>query len=261
MLCALFFRRLYSASSASKIRKAIVIICIVLILGGYGVRTTLRNEDWKDTVVLSKKTIEDSPLDPWAYTSLGGYLIDKGECDLAIDALRKAIALLDEYALPHELLGMCYMKKEQYHEAIKEFNKALTIDPESVECRNARGVSYAHLKMYIEAKREFEFILLHNPGEYNSRLNLAQLYECQEDYANALAQYEMLLRGARTNTQRLIAYMRIGDVYKEIGDGVHAREFYKKTSDACGKDMDELRVLAEERIASLGTAIGGGGGN
>ncbi len=223
----------------------------VIIILGYSVRTFIRNEDWKDTLTISKRTIEANPLNAWALTSFGGYLLEEEKYTEAIKNLKKAILISKDYARAHESLGGCYLKLGRYEDAIQEFKETLRLSPDEIDARNSMGVSYAQLKKYDEAEDAFRTVLRIEPTYFDSYLNLAKLYEMKGDYANALALYEKLISNTKVKLHIAIAYMRIGDSYVNMGLKDKARIYYQKVIDMRRREVAILKNLAVERISKL----------
>jgi len=73
--------------------------------------------------------------------------------------------------------GNSYAKKEEYDEAIDEYNKAIEIDPELMDGYNNRGLAY------------------HNKGQYDKALSdLNKALEINPDYADAKKNREHVLK-------------------------------------------------------------------
>ena len=82
--------------------------------------TSLRNRDFKDSLTLWSKTVEQTPNSIIAHTNLGVVYYDAGDIDLAIEESKKAISIKPKYFNAHNNLGLAYVEKGEIDLAIKK---------------------------------------------------------------------------------------------------------------------------------------------
>ena len=88
-------------------------------------------------------------------TQLGVDYMRKGQMDLAMTKLKRAVDQDPELALARNSLAFCYAKLGDTEKAEKEYRKALALDPESGNVRNNFGVFLCEQGQAVEARRLF----------------------------------------------------------------------------------------------------------
>lgn len=107
---------------------------------------------------LTEDILYQSPKDSWG--NLGLAYLEKGDVDLAIDALRRSIAAEPMYCVGNYRLGIAYEKKGEIVAARTALTRAL--DTESAECRamqdafEARGRILSKMNDCEGARRDWE---------------------------------------------------------------------------------------------------------
>ena len=208
----------------------VALSAVALLVTLYSLKTMARNDDWKDTITISKKCIEANPLNPWALTSLGAYLVERGDYEGAVKPLRKAALLASDFYLTHYKLGTCYLKMARYLEAILELDEAIKLKPGFVEAKNALGVTYANLERFDEAAMEFEGAMKIDAAYVNSYLNMGRLYEMKGESEKAFAEYRKMASISRDSREIAAAYIRMGDLYLKMGLKDKAKVYYEKAA-------------------------------
>jgi len=115
-------------------RGRVVAWCVAgALVAGYGVRTYLRNEDWKDPVRLCRKDLEVS----WSSAELRHFLATRleqeGRYGEAIAEYRAASLLHPTDPYNYFGLARCYLATGRKEKAWQECEKALMTDPENPE--------------------------------------------------------------------------------------------------------------------------------
>jgi Flp pilus assembly protein TadD len=125
---------------------AVVVIALLLL----GVRTVLRNRDWKDDLTLWTKSAQDAPHSYWAHQRLGDAYKARGRYAEAIQAYKTVQALTPGFATEYIAIGDCYRRMGDYEAAVDQFQRALMIAPNSVAGR--LGLVHAYLAMGLAGK-------------------------------------------------------------------------------------------------------------
>lgn len=252
LLTAYIFSVLGGKLTQPLTRRATVAIAIaVVILMGYSTRTILRNEDWKDEIVISRKTVEASPKSAWALMALGANLIERDKYAEAIPHLEKAVKLSRGYELARNALGECYLRVGRFQDAINEFEQIVELNPMAVNTRNMLGVAYANLKKYTEAEKQFKIALKKNPEFLNAHLNLGRLYELKGDYLNAVKQYFIILQYTYDPQDIAVAYVRVADAYLKMDLREKARAYYMRARRISGPEAYHLIQIVDEKLKAL----------
>ncbi len=192
-----------------------LIVLFVLLIAGYTSLTLSRNKDWRNSMALWSKTVQQSPdsalahnnlgivydnqgkkelaieeykiavsLNPnydSAYYNLGVNYFHQGKLDLAVEAYQKAIALDPNYAKVHTNLGIVYEEQGRIEIAIEEHKTAIRIDPRLVEAYNNLAVIYHKLGRYCDAIEEYQKGLAIDPSSTPLKDNLNLAYKAKGD--------------------------------------------------------------------------------
>ncbi len=96
---------------------------------------------------------------PYIYSYKGNSLSQLGRYDEAIEALNLGREIDDERPDLHNLLGVCYFKKDEYEKAISCFTRAVELNPASAMDYANLGVNYSRLGKDEEAIQFFTLAL------------------------------------------------------------------------------------------------------
>ena len=112
---------------------------------------------------------------PYIYSYKGNCLKDLGAYDEAIAALELGRSEDDERPDLHNMLGVCWYKKENYNQAIVHFHRAVELDPASAMDYANLGVNYRKIGKQDEAVHFFNLALSLDPSIEFARQQLAEL--------------------------------------------------------------------------------------
>lgn len=129
---------------------------IVLLLG---VRTVVRNRDWRDNQTLWTKIILTAPESARAHTNVGELAIRKGRFQEAYREFREAIRILPDDAINRDNFGGLLLRLGLFDEAEREFSEALRIRPSYVKPRVNLGLLYLNRGQLDKAEGEFRAAL------------------------------------------------------------------------------------------------------
>ncbi len=117
-------------------------------------------------------TLEPEEEDlPYIYSYKGNCLSQLGRYDEAIAVLNLGRKEDDERPDLHNLLGVCYFKKDEYEKAIEHFKRCVELNPASAMDYANLGVNYTRLEKNEEAVQFFTLALTMDPT-----LDFAQEY-------------------------------------------------------------------------------------
>jgi len=112
---------------------------------------------------------------PYIYSYKGHCLKDSGSYDEAINALEQGRVMDDERPDLHNMLGVCYYKKDDYNQAIVHFHRAVELNPASAMDYANLGVNYRKIGKQDEAIHFFNLALALDPAIEFARQQLAEL--------------------------------------------------------------------------------------
>lgn len=114
--------------------------------------------------------------------------------DKAIDALQSAIEMDPNFTYSHFMLGLAYLQKGMYKEALAEYNIEKEIAKgEGMTAMAAEaciGITYARMGNREKAKEVLKDILERSKSAYFSPACLAFLYVALEEYDQAFTSLE-----------------------------------------------------------------------
>jgi Flp pilus assembly protein TadD len=124
---------------------------VVLLLG---LRTVVRNRDWRDSETLWAKTVRTAPESARARTNLGEIAYRKGRYQEAYREFLEAIRILPD-ATNHNNLGQVLLRHGLFEEAEREFKEAIRLYPTIRKSRLNLGLLYLNRGQLDNAEREF----------------------------------------------------------------------------------------------------------
>ena len=130
------------ASRGQQDRGKIVILIFGVIFSLYALQASMRNYVWRSNISLWRDTAQKTPS--WfTHTSLGYAYYEAGLYPQALAEYVKAVAFpsYKEYNI-RSMIGRLYGMREQYDEALREFQKALQLNPEFTEAYYSAGITY-----------------------------------------------------------------------------------------------------------------------
>jgi len=98
---------------------------LVLLLAAYGVRTHLRNRDWKDDLTFWRVTREQVPRNARAHVYYAYNLFYEGRVPEAVQAMHEGLAIMPDFPSGHYNLARMYERTGAYREAIEHYEAEL----------------------------------------------------------------------------------------------------------------------------------------
>lgn len=195
---------------------------------GWSVLGTALQVQGKDALAVLQKTVELTPGDPEAHSSLGnalqslgrfddalasyeralalnpafvealsnigGALQAKGRLEDAAEYYRRALAIRPDYALAHFNLGNTLKAQEKFEQAAASYRATLALTPDDAEAHCNLGNCLHGMEQYEQAIRSYEHALACNPGYAIAHGNMgAALYKLKR-FDEALASYRSALQ-------------------------------------------------------------------
>ena len=136
---------------------ALFSMCLATVLG---VLTHRRNKVYASKLSMWYNVIESCPNNPRGHNNLGKYLLDEAKIDPsrlpeAIERLRAAISLNEDFLSALYNLGNGLSQAKQYEEAIQSYRKALIINPKFVDAHIMLGNAYTDSNQLPKAETSF----------------------------------------------------------------------------------------------------------
>jgi ribosomal protein S12 methylthiotransferase accessory factor len=147
-------------------------------LAFYRGRNLYNNGQFESALLAFDRALSLSPEPedlPYIYSYKGHCLKDLGAYDAAIESLEQGRACDDERPDLHNMLGVCYYKKNDYNQAIIHFQRAVELNPASAMDYANLGVNYRKIGKSDEAVHFFNLALALDPAIDFARQQLTEL--------------------------------------------------------------------------------------
>jgi predicted Zn-dependent protease len=170
----------------------------------------------------------------WSYHARGLH-------DLAIDELKRGLAMTPADAMAHALLASCLLAKGRVHAAEYEVGEALRLDPGSTFASLTLARVLTLRNRWSEALRLCSEVLAADPSDADAHLLRAEVFLLSGDRPAALAS----LRAAAKLRPDDIAVMRgFADYYLRVGDLAQAEHFALAVLAQHAEDADGHLLMA-----------------
>jgi predicted O-linked N-acetylglucosamine transferase (SPINDLY family) len=138
---------------------------------------------------LIRRSIALNPSAPDAHCNLGIALRDAGQLDEAIAAFHRAITLNSKFALAHANLGIALKDKGQLDLSIAALRKAIALSPDFAEARINLGNILKDNGQLEEAMTLLRQAIALNPGIPEAHNNLGAAQKAAEQLDEAIASF------------------------------------------------------------------------
>lgn len=157
-----------------------------------------------------------------AYNNLGMAYLAKGCFDEAIKNFDDAIGLDRNYAVAYNNYGVAYGLKEDFDAAIEKLKKAIGLDRNYADAYYNLGNAYANKNMRDKAIKKYARAIKINPDYIGAYLNRGTLYAQKGDHDAAIKDFDEVIRidpnHADAHNNRGIVYGKKGKFDDAIRD-------------------------------------------
>jgi Tfp pilus assembly protein PilF len=209
-----------------------------------GVRTWLRNEDYRTNLWIWEDAVRQRPLNERAHDSLGNALADSGRVAEAIEHYQKALEIKPSYAGAHNNLALALVGRGSVAEAIRYYQKALEIQPSYADAHYNLGTVLIGCGRVEEAIVHFQKALEINPDYAAAHNNLALALGSRGRVNAAIAHFQKALE---IQPDYARAHNNLGNTLVSCGRVGEAIAHYRKAL--------ELNPDYAEAHNNLGTAL------
>jgi tetratricopeptide (TPR) repeat protein len=136
--------------------KKVIILCSILLLVLFSLRTVVRNTNWYSQLALTSHDIALSKDSGDLELNFGLALSDAGRYDEAILHLKRASALMPSGFTVWDALGGAYAKSGQYEKAVASYKKAISINKDYYASYKNLAIVYLYYKKANDAKTFLE---------------------------------------------------------------------------------------------------------
>lgn len=172
-------------------------LLLLISIGGYSVRTILRNPAWKDNFTLFSTDVKHSPNSASAHAALGSEYTRRGENSTdvqerntffrkAISEYKKAIHIYPEYPKAYYNLGVSYYNTGQLDSAEFSYRKTIEFNPDYLTAINNLGICLMDKGKIDSAIAIYNLILKKDSTFTQAYINLGYCYHNLKDYDRAV---------------------------------------------------------------------------
>ena len=201
---------------------AVVILSVAFL--GLSTGTYLRNQIWKDPVMLWADVTSKSPHNHRAYYNLGNVLQRRGKLDEALLQYEKALQLRPNFAVAHDNMGLVFMAKGNIPEAVKHTGMAVRIRPGNAIIQNNYGQILLRQGRIEEAARHFYQAVRIKPRYAKAQNNLGIALAQQKKLIEAK---EHLLLATRLDPSNPEILNNVGQVFMLQGNSKEAVRYFE----------------------------------
>ena len=168
---------------------AALVIALLLL----GLRTVLRNRDWKDDLTLWTTTVQTAPRSVRARTNLAGSLKAKARYEEALIHYQAGNEILPDSPRGYIGMGDVYRLMGRFDLAVEQFEKALELHSASIAARVGLTRTYADMGLQekaLEVSRQVPEVQLREDRSYRK---MGDMYRGAGLYAPAVEAYRKAL--------------------------------------------------------------------
>jgi protein O-mannosyl-transferase len=186
-------------------------------------------------------TIQISPYDVPALTSLGAMLLDLGKMEEAKKYLQEALRINPMYTKAVGTLGNLMLRTGEVDQAIKSYHEVLRIDPLDAEVNNNLGAAYSKKGNLRIGVRYFQEAIRLNPENKDALQNLRKARDLLKKIEVDIAKVEELIK---TNPRNPQLYIKLAELKTQHGDTNEAISCYYKVLSIQSGSIQALYNLA-----------------
>ena len=169
-------------------------------------------------------------------------LYQNGDSDQAIAALQDSVKQHHDLIMPHAMLGDLYQARQDYTDALAEFQEVVRLDPYGYENHYKLGLVYQILKRLPDAIASY-FAALHlNADDFNTNMNLGAAFLAMGKSETALPYTQ---RATELNAKSAPAFANLGVVCDSLKMWKDAETAYRKALELDSNQMQTAFCLAE----------------
>ncbi|MHC4982687.1 MAG: tetratricopeptide repeat protein [Planctomycetota bacterium] len=169
-------------------------IAVAIIAAALGLRTVVRNRDYRSGPAIWQAAVREWPSNPRAYLNLGNELRDQDNLDAAIERYRQALRIDPDYYRAHNNLGIALTKKGKLDEAIRHYRRGLQAKPDEADIYYNLGHALRRQGKLDEAIRSYRQAVRLKPDDIDTHVRLAEVLAGAGSLEEAVGHYEEAIR-------------------------------------------------------------------
>lgn len=212
VLGSVFAMALNKADSRRKFNA--ITLAFGVLIGGYSVRTIVRNLDWQNDLALASSQLKIRPDSVRTLMELGYLYLYMNLPQSAENMLRQSLRLTPGYGPALNDLGVVYTKYAEHEKAIEYFRLAseTRVHPAG-KAKNNMGVALMSIRKEVQGKAIFEDILNRDPNHRDALVSLTYTHFFNGDYEKAA---EYIRRNLRNRPGDIESYFLLAEIYRKV---------------------------------------------
>jgi Flp pilus assembly protein TadD len=200
------------------------VVGVVTVL--FFMRSTARNEDWRNNFTLASATLKTSPTSQRMKTLIFNWYRDHGQNDLARQYLSAAYgdASRNDGGAMYNLANL-ELDSRNYAEAIRLYRRILELEPNNANAMNNLGQALDEAGRLEEAVKVYENLLHLQPNSPGPYVNLVHVLLRLKNAQRALPIAETAMSKFPRNEG---VWWNAGAVYQELGRTEDAQAAFKR---------------------------------
>jgi len=225
-----------------------------VLIGYFGITTYLRNEIYKNPVVLWSDVLKRSPENPRAYNNLGFALYHQGKLGEAINSYYEGLRIKPDFGLAKNNLGTALLQAGRLNEAIKYLSDAIRLMPRYAGAYNNLAVAFARQGNFKKAVTYFQRALKMQPSWAAPHNGLANAFASQGQFDKAVKHWS---KAIELRPDYAAAHYNLGIVLEKHGKVREAEKHFLnaiKAKPGYAEAHSKLALVLEKR-GDLGGAM------
>jgi tetratricopeptide (TPR) repeat protein len=178
-------------------RGTLPVACCALVVVMLGLRTYLRNMDYRTPLSLWEATYASNRdlygVNADLENAVGHALLGAGRIQDAMSYLHRSIALDPTHARAYINLGIAFYRQKKFDSALFYFNEAKRLNPKFAKSHMNIGSVMAQMGQLEEAIPFFKKAIMLNPFYAEAHYNLGKVYVEMSQTAQAIDQFRLAL--------------------------------------------------------------------
>ena len=234
-----FLRLQARASARGAIWSRALLTAFVILVAVCSFRIITRNRDWRNDFTLYANTLAACPDASYIRRDLGAAYWQIGDAESAEREWREVLRVEPQFSLALGGLGLVYLKKQRYSEAMESFKKALEFAPTNAEAHLYLGLTYMDTGSLELAEPELRTAVSLFPLNSNARNTLGKLYLAEGRTAEAEEQFRQSVEIEPT----IMGYGSLGLIHWHRGDVKLAEQEWREALRLAPNDSSILNNL------------------
>ncbi|KAM4675119.1 protein O-mannosyl-transferase TMTC2 [Discoglossus pictus] len=220
------------------ILKSLIFYAFAALIVFYGLKTVVRNGDWKNEEMLYRSGIKVNPAKAWG--NLGNVLKSQSKISEAETAYRNALYYRSNMADMLYNLGLLLQENSKFSEALHYYKLAIGSRPTLASAYLNTGIILMNQGRTEEAKRTFVKCSeipdenLKDPNAHKSSVtsclyNLGKLFHEQGQHEDALAVYKEAIQKMPRQFAPQSLYNMMGEAYMRLNKVSEAEHWYMES--------------------------------